>query len=83
MTSKSEKKGLSTVGDRPFFHRRSTDCIRHAHHKPSVLARGELMDKGVSVEFIAERVTFTSAADPFAEIQLNIMASFDLKRRSL
>lgn len=38
---------------------------------------GELVAEGVVVEFINERVTFQpGAADPFAEFQLNIMASF-------
>lgn len=45
---------------------------------------GELIAKGVSVEFIAERVTFVQgSADPFAEFQLNIMASFAQLERSI
>lgn len=45
---------------------------------------GELAAKGVSVEFIAERVTFApGSADPFAEFQLNIMASFAQLERSI
>ncbi|KNC18858.1 transposase [Arthrobacter sp. RIT-PI-e] len=45
---------------------------------------GELTAKGVSVEFIAERVTFTPGGrDPFAEFQLNIMASFAQLERAI
>ncbi|THJ66566.1 recombinase family protein [Arthrobacter echini] len=45
---------------------------------------GELTAKGVSVEFIAERVTFApGGADPFAEFQLNIMASFSQLERAI
>lgn len=45
---------------------------------------GELTAKGVTVEFIAERVTFTpGGADPFAEFQLNIMASFAQLERAI
>ncbi|KQO00791.1 transposase [Arthrobacter sp. Leaf234] len=45
---------------------------------------GELTAKGVTVEFIAERVTFTpGSADPFAEFQLNIMASFAQLERAI
>lgn len=45
---------------------------------------GELTAKGVSVEFIAERVTFQQGSrDPFAEFQLNIMASFAQLERSI
>lgn len=45
---------------------------------------GELTGKGVSVEFVAERVTFTpGTTDPFAEFQLNIMASFAQLERSI
>ena len=41
----------------------------------------ELVDKGVAVEFIAERVTFRPGAeDPFAEFQLNIMGSLPSSR---
>lgn len=44
----------------------------------------DLTAKGVSVEFIAERVTFTPGrADPFAEFQLNIMASFAQLERAI
>lgn len=45
---------------------------------------GELTAKGVSVEFIAERATFAPGnADPFAEFQLNIMASFAQLERAI
>jgi DNA invertase Pin-like site-specific DNA recombinase len=45
---------------------------------------GELIAKGVTVEFIAERVAFTPGGrDPFAEFQLNIMASFAQLERSI
>ncbi|MBG6185275.1 DNA invertase Pin-like site-specific DNA recombinase [Arthrobacter sp. CAN_A214] len=45
---------------------------------------GELTAKGVTVEFIAERVRFTpGGADPFAEFQLNIMASFAQLERAI
>ena len=45
---------------------------------------GELITKGVAVEFIAERVTFSPGArDPFAEFQLNIMASFAQLERAI
>lgn len=44
----------------------------------------ELVAKDVVVEFIAERVTFRpGAADPFAEFQLNIMASFAQLERAI
>lgn len=44
----------------------------------------ELISKGVAVEFITERVTFRpGAADPFAEFQLNIMASFAQLERAI
>jgi DNA invertase Pin-like site-specific DNA recombinase len=44
----------------------------------------ELVAKGVVVEFIAERVAFRpGAADPFAEFQLNIMASFAQFERAI
>jgi len=45
---------------------------------------GELVVKGVVVEFLNERVTFRpGAADPFAEFQLNIMASFAQLERAI
>ena len=45
---------------------------------------GELIAKGVAVEFIAERVTFSpNTRDPFAEFQLNIMASFAQLERAI
>ena len=45
---------------------------------------GELVAKGVVVEFLNERVTFKpGAADPFAEFQLNIMASFAQLERAI
>lgn len=45
---------------------------------------GELIAKGVAVEFIAERVTFSPGVrDPFAEFQLNIMASFAQLERAI
>jgi DNA invertase Pin-like site-specific DNA recombinase len=45
---------------------------------------GELTTKGVAVEFISERVTFApGSADPFAEFQLNIMASFAQLERAI
>lgn len=45
---------------------------------------GELVAKGVVVEFIHERVTFQPGdADPFAEFQLNIMASFAQLERAI
>ena len=45
---------------------------------------GELIAKGVVVEFASERVTFQpGAADPFAEFQLNIMASFAQLERAI
>lgn len=44
----------------------------------------ELIAKGVAVEFISERVTFRpGSADPFAEFQLNIMASFAQLERAI
>ncbi|MGP5394881.1 recombinase family protein [Arthrobacter rhombi] len=44
----------------------------------------ELIAKGVAVEFIAEKASFRSGtADPFAEFQLNIMASFAQLERSI
>lgn len=45
---------------------------------------GELTTKGVAVEFINERVTFApGSSDPFAEFQLNIMASFAQLERAI
>lgn len=45
---------------------------------------GELVAKGVIVEFINERVTFRpGATDPFVEFQLNIMASFAQLERAI
>lgn len=45
---------------------------------------GEIVAKGASVEFLAERVTFQpGAVDPFAEFQLNIMASFAQLERAI
>ena len=45
---------------------------------------GELVAKGVVVEFVHERVTFQPGdADPFAEFQLNIMASFAQLERAI
>lgn len=45
---------------------------------------GELVAKGVTVEFITERVTFRpGTADAFAEFQLNIMASFAQLERAI
>lgn len=45
---------------------------------------GELVIKGVVVEFLNERVTFKpGATDPFAEFQLNIMASFAQLERAI
>ena len=45
---------------------------------------GELTAKGVAVEFINERVTFSpGSSDPFAEFQLNIMASFAQLERAI
>lgn len=45
---------------------------------------GELIDKGVSVEFVRERVTFRpGASDPLAEFQLNVMASFAQLERAI
>jgi DNA invertase Pin-like site-specific DNA recombinase len=45
---------------------------------------GELVVKGVVVEFLNERVAFRpGAADPFAEFQLNIMASFAQLERAI
>ncbi|MFJ6281290.1 recombinase family protein [Arthrobacter subterraneus] len=45
---------------------------------------GELTSKGVAVEFINERVTFApGSSDPFAEFQLNIMASFAQLERAI
>ncbi len=44
----------------------------------------ELTAKGTSVEFLAERVTFAPGrADPFAEFQLNMMASFAQLERAI
>ena len=44
----------------------------------------ELIAKGVVVEFITERVTFRpGATDPFADFQLNIMASFAQLERAI
>lgn len=44
----------------------------------------ELIDKGVAVEFITEKATFRAGnRDPFAEFQLNIMASFAQLERSI
>ena len=44
----------------------------------------ELVAKDVVVEFIAERVVFRpGAADPFAEFQMNIMASFAQLERAI
>ena len=44
----------------------------------------ELIDKGVAVEFINEKANFRAgASDPFAEFQLNIMASFAQLERSI
>ena len=44
----------------------------------------ELTAKGVAVEFINERVTFApGSSDPFAEFQLNIMASFAQLERAI
>jgi len=45
---------------------------------------GELVTKGVVVEFIHERVTFCpGTTDAFAEFQLNIMASFAQLERAI
>ncbi|MFI7482453.1 recombinase family protein [Kocuria sp. M1R5S2] len=45
---------------------------------------GELITKGVAVEFLTERVTFRpGTTDPFAEFQLNIMASFAQLERAI
>lgn len=45
---------------------------------------GELVAKGVVVEFVTERVSFRpGATDPFAEFQLNIMASFAQFERAI
>lgn len=45
---------------------------------------GELTAKGVTVDFITERVTFSpGTTDPFAEFQLNIMASFAQLERAI
>lgn len=45
---------------------------------------GELVAKGVIVEFITERVSFRpGATDAFAEFQLNIMASFAQFERAI
>lgn len=44
----------------------------------------ELIDKRVAVEFITEKATFRAGnRDPFAEFQLNIMASFAQLERSI
>lgn len=44
----------------------------------------ELIDKDVAVEFITEKATFQAGtSDPFAEFQLNIMASFAQLERSI
>lgn len=44
----------------------------------------ELIDKGVAVEFITEKAAFRAGtSDPFAEFQLNIMASFAQLERSI
>ena len=45
---------------------------------------GELVAKGVVVEFVHERVIFQLGdADPFAEFQLNVMASFAQLERTI
>lgn len=45
---------------------------------------GELVAKGVVVEFVTERVSFRpGSTDPFAEFQLNIMASFAQFERAI
>ncbi|PFG44898.1 DNA invertase Pin-like site-specific DNA recombinase [Georgenia soli] len=45
---------------------------------------GELVAKGVVVEFLSERVTFRpGATDAFADFQLNIMASFAQLERAI
>lgn len=45
---------------------------------------GELIAKGVAVEFVTERVAFRpGTSDPFAEFQLNIMASFAQLERAI
>lgn len=45
---------------------------------------GELVAKGVVVEFVTERVSFRpGSADAFAEFQLNIMASFAQFERAI
>lgn len=44
----------------------------------------ELVAKGVAVQFLAERVTFRpGTTDPFAEFQLNVMASFAQLERAI
>lgn len=44
----------------------------------------ELIDKGVAVEFITEKANFLAGtSDPFADFQLNIMASFAQLERSI
>lgn len=76
-----------------------TDCLRHVRkgdtlhvHSIDRLARNmtdllrlieDLTERGVTVEFHKERLTFTGEADPFQRLQLQMMGAFAEFERSM
>lgn len=76
-----------------------TECLRHVRkgdtlhvHSIDRLARNmtdllklieDLTERGVSVEFHKERLTFTGESDPFQRLQLQMMGAFAEFERSM